>query len=48
MIDLTETLTQAQIAFALVLIAFALVYYVLNKYPLGLRKNEEKSPQKSG
>ncbi len=38
MIDLTETLTQAQIAFALVLIAFALVYYVLNKYPFRTKK----------
>lgn len=38
MIDLTPELTQAQIAFALALIAFALVYYVLNKYPLKAKR----------
>jgi hypothetical protein len=42
MIDLTPTLTQAQIATALVLIAGALVYYVLNKYPPKARKYGKK------
>lgn len=34
MIDLTPTITQAQIAFALGLMAIAVVYYVLTKKPL--------------
>ncbi len=34
MIDLTPQITQAQIALALVIIAFAVVYYVFAKKPL--------------
>jgi len=33
MIDLTQTLAQAQIAFALAVIALAVVYYVFAKKP---------------
>lgn len=38
MIDLTPTITQAQIAFALGIIAMAMAYYVLNKYPLKAKR----------
>ncbi len=38
MIDLTPTITQAQIAFSLGLIALAAVYYVLNKWPLKVKR----------
>lgn len=33
MIDLTQTIIQAQIAFALAVIAIAVVYYVFGKKP---------------
>ena len=38
MIDLTPTITQAQIAFALAVIALAVVYYVFYKKPTRTRR----------
>lgn len=38
MIDLTSTIVQAQIAFFLAVIAFALVWYVFGKKPLRPKK----------
>lgn len=38
MIDLTPTITQAQIAFALGLIALATIYYVFSNKPLRRKK----------
>ncbi len=46
MIDLTPYLTQAQISFGILLIAAALVYYVLNRYPLRMRPPVKKKKKK--
>lgn len=40
MIDLTPTITQGQIAFALVIIAFALVWRVFGEEPTKSRKRK--------
>jgi hypothetical protein len=42
MIDLTPTITQAQIAFALGLISVSVLYYVLAKKPLVPPKKSKK------
>ena len=38
MIDLTQQITQSQIAFFLGVFAIAFAYYVLHKYPLKAKK----------